>query len=120
MSIRMGFDGDTWWQGTVFDGELFLRDGDTEGDGGLITVDGDKLTLTNGSGVWFTYSWSVEGDRLTLALLECVPQSGAGNCEDDIADVEFMTERTYTFSGSDPTLPASTKPRRPAWPTRPQ
>ena len=100
-SIRMGFEDDTWWEGFVFDGELWLLDGVPEGDGGTLTMDGDRLTLTNGRDGWITYAWSVADDQLRLTLLECVPQSGAGECT-DLDSVQFMTERTYTSSGTDP------------------
>lgn len=100
-SIRMAFDDDTWWQSVVFDGQLYLLDGVPEGDGGSLTLDGDQLTLTNGRDGWSTYQWSVEADQLTLDLLECVEQSGVGECP-DVDIVAFVTEHTYTFSGSDP------------------
>jgi hypothetical protein len=105
-SIRLGFDGDIWWQGYVFDGELWLLDGVPEGDGGRITYEGDELTLAGpvdlGKGAGYaTYGWSVAGEELTLTLLECAQRSGAGECPDtDI--VRFVMEHTYTSSGNDP------------------
>jgi hypothetical protein len=105
-SIRLGFEDDTWWQGFVFDGDLWLLDGVPEGDGGRITFEGDELTVTgpvdlgNGAG-YVRYGWAVEGDELTLTLLECARPFGAGECPDtDI--VRFVMEHTYTASGTDP------------------
>ena len=100
-SIRMAFDYDTWWQSVVFDGELYLLDGVPEGDGGTLTLNGDQLTLTNGRDGWATYRWSVDGNQLTLDLLECVEQSRVGECG-DTDTVAFVTEHTYTYSSSDP------------------
>jgi hypothetical protein len=100
-SLRMAIDGDEWWLGFVFDGELWLLDGVPEGDGGTQTVDGDRLTQTNGHDGWATYEWSLEGDQLTLTLVECVQQSGEGECP-DVDGVRWMTEHTYTSSGTDP------------------
>lgn len=100
-SIRMGFDDDTWWQGYVFDGDLWLLDGVPEGSGGSITYDGDELTQTSGRDGWATYEWSLDGDQLSLTLVECVQQSGEGECP-DAAIVAFVTSHTYSFSGSDP------------------
>ena len=91
----------TWWLGFVFDGELYLLDGVPEGDGGTMTVDGDRLTQTNGRDGWATYEWSLEGDQLMLTLVECFQQSGEGECP-DVDMVRWVTERTYTSSGNDP------------------
>lgn len=99
--IRIGFDGNRWWLGFVFDGTLWLENGVPEGDHGIMTVTGDEMRQTNGSDGWITYRWAIDGDTLTLAFESCVPQSGRGTCAD--ADVvRFITERTYTRSGNDP------------------
>ena len=99
--IRIGFDGQRYWQGFVFDGELWLLDGVPEGDTGVITIDGDQLTVTNGGDGWATYRWTIDGDELTMTLLECVTQDRVGDCP-DIDIVRFMTERTYVRSSTDP------------------
>ena len=101
-SIRMSLDGDTWWLGFVFDGELWLLHGVPEGDGGTQTVDGDRLTQINKDGVSAAYEWSLEGDQLTLTLIECVMP--AGNECPDVDMVRWMTEHAYTHSGSDPSF----------------
>lgn len=101
-SLRLGFSGQAVWQGSVFDGELWLVDGHPEGDAGTFTVEGDELTVTNGRDGWATYRWSLEEGELELTLLRCVQQSGAGECP-DIDIVRFMSERTWSHSGSDPT-----------------
>jgi hypothetical protein len=100
VTLRLGFDGDHWWQGFVLDGELYLLHGVPEGDGGVMTVDGDTLTMTNGGGVRTDFRWTIVGDRLNLALTDCVDRSG--ECPDkDVVDL--ITSHTYTRSGTDPT-----------------
>ena len=99
IKVRLGFSGNTWWMGFVFDDELWLVGGVPEGDGGSFSVDGDELTVTNGVDGWHTFRWSVDGDELTLTDLECVQQSGEGDCEQP---ADFLTPvQTYTYSGSD-------------------
>ena len=86
----------------MLDGELWLLHGVPEGDRGTMTVDGDKLTMTNGRDGWMTYRWPVDGDRLSLALVDCVNQARSGECPDkDVVDL--MTSHTFTRSGTDPT-----------------
>ncbi len=100
VALRLGFDRDQWWQGFVLDGELWLIQGIPEGDGGVMTVDGDKLTMTNRGGVRTNFRWTIVGDRLTLVLTECVDRSG--ECSDkDVVDV--ITSHVYSRSGTDPT-----------------
>ena len=97
--VRVGFSGNTWWLGFVFDDELWLVGGVPEGDGGVVSMDGDELTITNGVDGWITFRWSVEGDALTMTHLDCVPQSGEGECE---PSPDFLPAvQVYTFSGSD-------------------
>jgi hypothetical protein len=69
-----------------------------EGDGGVFAVDGVTLTTGNGSSE-ATYGWSLEGDTLRLTLVDC--QSSGSPCT-DIDMVRFITERTWTRSGTDP------------------
>src|SRR4051794_14981025 len=100
VSLRFGFDGDRWWQGFVLDGELWLLHGVPEGDGGVMTVDGDKLTMTNAGGGRTRVRWTTAGDQLKLALTDCVDQSG--ECPDKDV-VSLMTSHTFSRSGTDPT-----------------
>ena len=43
---------------------LWLSGGVPEGDRGSMTVDGDKLTMTNGGGVRTDFRWAIAGKRL--------------------------------------------------------
>ena len=103
VGLRTGFDGERWWQGYVLDGELWLLHGVPEGDGGVMSVDGDEMTMTNGRGGWVTYRWIVDGDRLTLTLVDCVTQDRSGACPDRDA-VDLITSHTYDRSGKDPSF----------------
>ncbi len=97
-AMRLGFDGPEWWQGFIGDGELWLVDGVPEGDGGVFTIDGETLTMgdeTNGA----TFDWSLDGDALTLTLVEC--RADGSPCADEEM-VRFMTERTWTRTSTDP------------------
>lgn len=117
VSTRLGFDGEAWWQGWVFDGELFLLHGVPEGDGGSYVVDGETVVLDNGD-IRGTFAWDVDGDGLTLAWLEQCQAfettKGAGvkvreiKCTDDRAtlarwdpNVLNVMEHTFTRSGDD-------------------
>ncbi len=101
VALRFGFDGERWWLGFVLDGELWLLGGVPEGDLGVMTVDGDKLTMTNGRDGWMTYRWAVSRGRLTLAMVECVNQTRSGECPGKDV-VSLMTSHTFTRSGTDP------------------
>jgi len=107
--VRMGFEGEDWWQGFVFGGELYLLDGTPEGDIGTFEVGGNELTTDNGVQA-VTYQWSVSGDELTLELVSsCIPPDGTGEkCTTDhdaiTEDDPFLiliTEHTYTRSSDD-------------------
>lgn len=107
--VRMGFDGQDWWQGFVFAGELYQLDGTPEGDIGTFEVDGNELTTDNGIQA-VTYRWSMSGDELTLEFVSsCIPPDGAGEqCTTDrdaiTEDDPFLiltTEHTYTRSSED-------------------
>jgi hypothetical protein len=97
-AARLGFDGSQWWQGFVGDGEVWIVDGAPEGDGGAFTVDGGTLTTGSGSSL-STYDWTLDGDSLRLVLVDC--QAGGVPCTDTDM-VRFITERTWTRSGTDP------------------
>ncbi|HEX5828061.1 MAG TPA: LamG domain-containing protein [Candidatus Limnocylindrales bacterium] len=99
--IRFGFDGNRYWQGFVFDGELWLLHGVPEGAGGVVTVEGDEMTQSNGSDGSARFRWAIEGDELTMQLLSCAPQSGTGECA-DVDVIRFITDRTYVRSSTDP------------------
>jgi hypothetical protein len=56
---RIGFDGNEWWQGFLFDGELFLLDGVPEGDGGSFVLRQDVMVMTGAHGeARVTYEWA--------------------------------------------------------------
>jgi hypothetical protein len=104
VTVRLGFDGATWWQGFLFDGELFLLNGDTEGDGGTLDVAGDRAIMTGAGGTTrITYAWSLQGDALTLTVVEqCDISTSQPTCTTDRsemdADLLLVTEHTYTRS----------------------
>ncbi len=104
--IRLGFDGAQWWQGVVFDGELYLSDeGDTEGDGGTFSIHDDQLTMiSTGETVGITYQWELDQDQLTLTVIEdCVdtPTCTQNRSLMNHVMLEVM-EHTYAKSGTDP------------------
>jgi hypothetical protein len=75
-----------------FDGVPYEVDGVPEGDGGTFTVDGDRLTTSNGS-IDVVYRWSFDGEVLSLTLLE----DSAG--PDDAAVTRLITEHAFTRGG---------------------
>lgn len=107
---RIGFDGNDWWLGFVFDGELFLLDGVPEGDGGtfFLIPHEDVLVTTGAHGrARITYQWSIDGDSLTLtALKECAVSGADMTCTDDASEMEpimlLVTDQTFTRSSDDP------------------
>jgi hypothetical protein len=107
LRIRMGFDNNTWWQGFVFDGTLWLHNGIPEGDGGTFRIEGDRLIQTDTHvHIQVTYKWVLEGDRLTLTVVqECDPSPTGVKCIDDRSQMDpimiRVTEHTYTRSGND-------------------
>ncbi len=105
---RIGFDGNDWWQGFLFDGELFLLDGVPEGDGGSFVLDEDVIVMTGAHGeARITYEWAIDRDSLSLtALEECWVSGSELTCKDDQAEMEpvmlLVTDQTFTRSGDDP------------------
>jgi hypothetical protein len=106
--VRLGFDGADYWQGFLFDGELFLLGGVPEGDGGPYEVEDDRLVMTGAHGeVEAMYRWVVDGDALTLTWVEqCL---APGDCTDDRGRVQvedpfvfLVMEHTFVRSGNDP------------------
>jgi hypothetical protein len=109
--VRLGFDGSEYWQGFLFDGELFLFDGLPEGDGGSYDVDGDTIVATGAHGeIRATYAFEVDADVLTLTWLEqCSLTSPSDDCTNDRSRLEtvdpftfLVWEHTFTRSGDDP------------------
>ena len=109
VTVRLGFDGATWWQGFLFDGELFLLNGDTEGDGGTLDFVGDQVIMIGAGGTArVTYAWSLQGEALTLTVVEqCDSSTSQPTCTTDRsemdADLLLVTEHTFTRSGDDAT-----------------
>jgi hypothetical protein len=107
LRIRIGFDNHSWWLGFVFDGKLWLHNGVPEGDGGTFRIEGDRLIQTGSQGqVQVTYTWVLDGDQLTLTVVEeCAVTPTGLNCRDDRSQMDPMmirvTEHTYTKSGED-------------------
>jgi hypothetical protein len=110
VTTRIGFDGNDWWQGFLFDGELFLLDGDTEGDGGSFTLaPDDNVLVMYGAGgkARIVYDYAIDGDTLTLrALEECDIAGPEPSCVDDPAAMDqvmlLVTSQAFTRSGDDP------------------
>ena len=110
VAVRLGFDGNDWWQGFVFDGELFLLHGVPEGDGGsFFLVPGEPLMVL----VWASdeghvvIDWKVEGEALTLTAVEvCVGSGAEMTCTEDRSQMDpvalSVMEHTFTRSGDDP------------------
>ena len=107
LRIRMGFNNHTWWQGSVFDGKLWLLNGVPEGDGGTFRIEGDRLIQIGAQGrAQVTYAWVLDGDQLTLTVVEeCEITPNGLNCRDDRSQMDpimvRITEHTYTKSGDD-------------------
>jgi hypothetical protein len=108
LRVRVGFDGHEWWLGFVFDGELWLLDGVPEGDRGTFTIDGDLMVQTGQHGeVQVTLQWQLEGDQLTMTVVEECQVTPTGlTCTDHRSQMEpamvQIAEHTYTRSGDDP------------------
>lgn len=109
--VRLGFDGSEFWQGFLFDDELFLLDGVPEGDGGPYEIDGDEIIMTGGHGTGRgTFTWNIDGDELALKWVEvCSLSPQPEDCTTDRSRVEtedplmlLVMEHTYTKSGDDP------------------
>jgi len=110
VAVRIGFDGNDWWQGNVFDGELFLLDGVPEGDGGsFFLVPGEPLMVLVGAsdGGHVVIDWKIERDALTLTAVEvCVGSGAEMTCTEDRSEMDpvalSVMEHTFTRSGDDP------------------
>lgn len=109
--VRLGFDGSEYWQGFVFDGELFLLGGVLEGDGGPFEVEGDRIAMTGAHGdIRATCTWGIEDDESTLVWVEqCDLSSQSEDCTDDRSRIEAedpfvfrVMEHTFTRSSDDP------------------
>jgi hypothetical protein len=105
---RFGFDGNDYWLGFLFDGELFLLDGVPEGDGGSFIIDEDLLVMTGAHGeARIAYEWAIDGDALTLtAVEECWVSGTEMACIDDPSEMDplmlLVSSQTFTRSGDDP------------------
>lgn len=107
---RIAFDGNDWWQGFVFDGDLFLLDGVPEGDAGTFSVDPSRpvIVLTGAHGeARVTYEWAIDGDSLTLtAIEECAVAAAETTCVDDRSQMDpvmlVVMDQTFNRSGDDP------------------
>ena len=107
---RVGFDGNDWWQGFVFDGDLFLLDGVPEGDAGTFSVEASRpvIVLTGAHGeARVAYEWSIDGDSLALtAIEECVVAEAETTCVDARSEMDpvmlLVMDQTFTRSGDDP------------------
>lgn len=109
--IRLGFDGSEYWQGFLFDDELFLLDGVPEGDGGPYEIDDDQIIMTGAHGTGRgTFIWNIDGDELTLEWVEgCSLAPPPEVCITDRSQIEtedpgmlMVMEHTFTRSGDDP------------------
>jgi hypothetical protein len=88
VTTSLRFEDGQWQQFFTFDGVIFTVNGQPEGDGGVYAVQDDLLVLTNPDGD-VTYRWTLEGDTLSLELLELDDPE-----ERDI--VALITEHDYT------------------------
>jgi len=109
LRIRFGFDDHEWWQGFVFDGQLWLVDAVPEGSDGTMRIDGDHLTMFDGT-YEVTYRWTLDADRLTLEVVrDCMTEALDRQCATDKSEILALdpgvvpvTEHTFTKSGEDP------------------
>jgi hypothetical protein len=105
---RIGFDGNDWWQGFLFDGELFLLDRVPEGDGGSFVLGEDVIVMTGAHGqARIAYEWTIDGDSLSLtAVEECAVSGSEMTCTEDRSEMDpvmlLVTDQTFTRSGDDP------------------
>jgi hypothetical protein len=88
VKTSVDFEDGRWQQFFTFDGVVYTVDGKPEGDGGVYRVEGDRLVLANLGGE-AAYRWSLDGDTLSLQLLELDDPE-----EHDI--VSLITEHDYT------------------------
>ena len=104
--VRMGFIGPRWWQGVLFDGQLWINEeeGLPTGDGGIIEIAGDQLVNRAAHGVT-TFEWALDGSDVTFKVVsDCNPD---GECltREQLADedplVLLFNEHTFTKSGDD-------------------
>lgn len=108
VAVRLGFYRATWWQGFVFDGTLFKINGVPEGDGGTYELVDGKLVMVGADGTArVTYDWALDGDTLTLKVLEECDTSGPSpECNTDHGTIDpsllLVTEHTYTRSSDRP------------------
>jgi hypothetical protein len=108
---RLGLlDGNEWWLGFLFDGDLILVNGVPEGDGGFYAVHDDELTTSGAHNTGLvTYRWSLDGDKLTLtALEECsIEGSAKTSCTHQRRHMDPMmrmvTENTFVRSADEAT-----------------
>lgn len=77
--VRVGLDDQEYWQGILFDGELFL------GDSGSLEVDDGLLVLTSGQAdIRTTYRWSLVEGVVTFTWLEqCWISPDGDDCTGD-------------------------------------
>jgi hypothetical protein len=88
VTTSLRFEDGTWQQFFTFDGVVFPEHGPPCCDGGLYSVEDDRLLLTNPFED-VVYRWSLDGDILSLTLLE-------GYDPDERDMVALITEHDYT------------------------
>lgn len=105
--LRLGFDNHVWWQGVLFDGELFLENGVIEGDGGTIRIEDDLLVTTQAEGTAeVTLRWTLEGDTLSMTAIEvCGLSPDPTDCSTDRSKMDpimiQILENGFVKSGDD-------------------
>ncbi len=77
LSTSLQFANGQWQESYSVDGVVYAPSGRPEGDGGTFAVSGDRLVLTNAWGD-AAYRWTLDGDVLSLTLLELDNPSEAG------------------------------------------
>ena len=107
VKIRLGFNNHQWWLTSVFDGKPYFENGVPAGDGGTFRIEDDQLIMIGAQGqAKMTYTWALDGDQLTLTVVEeCWVTPAGMNCHDDRSQMDpimiMVTEHTYTKSGDD-------------------
>jgi hypothetical protein len=107
---RIGFDGNKWWQGFLFDGELFLLHGVPEGSGGsfVLATDGPVISMMEPCCPGHvSLEYAIEGDELSLTVVEtCDASVPEPICNQDRSAMDplmlLVIDQTFTRSSDDP------------------
>ncbi|MGB7980946.1 MAG: LamG domain-containing protein [Candidatus Nanopelagicales bacterium] len=89
-TVTVRFVDGQWQQYFTINDQIYTVNGAPEGDGGTYTINGDQIVLENGHSPAATFRWTLDEDRLSLALNDYSDEDG------DAAMVRFVMEHDYT------------------------